>query len=116
MKKGLLLKLDMVPFIAIEELVERLRLTNSKNEKEQILKGYEDATDVKKYCYYLYNPFFKYGVSETKLMEILEKAEQENKDISEFEFNTFYEFLATLSKNNINDYYREQMGILLNND
>ena len=115
MKKGLLLKLDMVPFIAIEELVERLRLTNSKNEKEQILKGYEDATDVKKYFYYLYNPFFKYGVSETKLMEILEKAEQENKDISEFEFNTFYEFLETLSKNNINDYYRDQMGILLNN-
>lgn len=105
-------KLDVVSLIAISDMVERLRETNSVKDKEAILKEFEDAKDIQKFLYYIYNPHLKFGVSEDKLEEIIENTK--GSTINEFKYNSFYEFLNILATNNINDDLRYQMGVAIN--
>lgn len=59
-------------------VVERLKTTNSATEKTNILKEYENDNEIKKYFYYIYNPYFMYGVTSASM--------KKNSDLSELEF------------------------------
>ena len=63
------------PFILFkfQELVHKLSLTNSRIEKEQILKEYKDNEDIKYILNFIYNPFIVTGISKKKALKYKDK-------------------------------------------
>lgn len=98
--------------VKVSEMVESLKQTNSTKDKELILSRYKNFREVERFLDYLYNPHLKYGVSESKLEEIISSTK--NVTENEFLFPDLYPFLIHLSMSNINDDLRNQIGILLN--
>ena len=54
----------------IQELVDRLKSTNSTNDKIDIIKEYKDDSMVKKVLKYVYSPFKQYYIKSTQLKKL----------------------------------------------
>ena len=52
-------------FNELQNFVDELNATNSKNNKIEIIKSHKDDEFITKVLYYTYNPYFKYNVSST---------------------------------------------------
>lgn len=103
--------LKVESLVKISEVVDLLKSTSSIKDKEIILKQNKDIEGIEEFLNFIYNPHLKFGVSEDKLEKIIEETKNNNK---KFKYNSFYEFLEILSKSNINDDLREQIGISIN--
>lgn len=59
-------------------IVNELKETNSSTEKVKLLSKYKNDSEVIKYFFYTYNPFYMYGVTSASM--------KKNSDLSEMEF------------------------------
>lgn len=91
--------------LKIVEIIERLRNTSSTNEKEAILKENKDNELLKKVLYFTYHPHMKYKVTEKTIVTDIE--------YSPSKWNNIFEVLEELSKSNINDNLRREIGYFL---
>lgn len=71
-----------------ENIINELKETNSSNEKINILKKYKDDKEVCQLFMYVYNTFFKYGVTSANLIK--------NEELSDLQFYTLIELLDLL--------------------
>ena len=54
----------------IQEFVDKLKSTNSTNEKIEILKEYKDDDDICNLLEYVYSPFKQYYITSTQLKKL----------------------------------------------
>lgn len=55
--------------------IDKITSTNSRNEKEEILKEYKEDEDIKYYLNFIYNPYIVTGISTKKLEREVKKEE-----------------------------------------
>ena len=63
----------MQTLIAFNEFVGELNQSNSRNYKLDILKKYRDNDIIKKYLFFIYNPYITTGISNKKIYKTLTK-------------------------------------------
>lgn len=83
----------------LRKVIRELNLTNSSNDKKDILIKYKDNIFIKKVLFYTYNPFFQYYVTP----ENLEKNYNEDLGLL-YCFNDLFEMLDILRKREITGY------------
>lgn len=71
-----------------KNIINELKETNSSNEKINILKKYKDDREVCQLFMYVYNTFFKYGVTSANLIK--------NDELSDLQFYTLIQLLDLL--------------------
>lgn len=99
------------------KVVEKLQKTSSTKEKTVILKANKDNELLKKVLYYTYNPFFKYGITESVYDKLKSKMvfTQDfcgNQPTYEFSINqliSVFSMLDKLAQSNINDELRKEV-------
>lgn len=72
-----------------------LKQSNSRNYKLEILRKYAHDEDVKKYLYFIYNPYVVTGISTKKLHKVIDVER-----LLVFEFDTIFKFLNYLEYHN----------------
>ena len=85
----------MKTLIIFKSFIEELMQSSSRNYKLEILKKYKDNAEIKRYLYFIYNPYIVTGISNKKLHKVL--------DIERFsvsEFNTIFSLMDYLEANN----------------
>lgn len=85
---------------SIKKVIDELRVTNSKNEKLEILKRNKELMGLEEVLLFTYNPFFMYGLTE-KVFKDLEPGEGGN-------IVEFFAFLNKLAATNINNNLRTE--------
>ena len=88
----------------IVEIIERLQNTSSTNEKEAILKENKDNELLKKVLYFTYHPHMKYKITEKTLITT---------GNGKSKWSDIFELMEELSKSNINDELRNEVGRFL---
>ncbi len=101
----------------VAQIIKQLQNTSGSNDKLAILKANKDNELLKKVLYYTYNPFFKYGITESvydklKSKMVFTQDFCDNQPTYEFSINqliSVFSMLDKLAQSNINDELRKEV-------
>ena len=85
----------MQTLVNFNTFINELKQSNSRNYKLEILRKYAHDEDVKKYLYFIYNPYIVTGISTKKLHKVIDIER-----LLVFEFDTIFKFLNYLECHN----------------
>lgn len=85
----------MQTLIAFNEFVGEINQSNSRNYKLDILKKYRDNDIIKKYLFFIYNPYITTGISNKKIYKSLTKDYSDNNHIQ-----SAFDLLDYITNNN----------------
>ena len=85
----------MQTLIAFNEFVTEINQSNSRNYKLDILKKYRDNDIIKKYLFFIYNPYITTGISNKKIYKILTKDYRDKNQV-----RSVFDLLDYITNNN----------------
>lgn len=86
----------MQTLVNFYNFINDLKQSNSRNYKLEVLRNYRDNEDVKRYLYFIYNPYIVTGISTKKLRKTLIILDR----VNTMPFSSVFELISYISEHN----------------